>query len=803
MAKSVSAGQGPGRLSSWPIVASGFVAYLGLVFALALGQIELRLPLPWWGVQLAAPALCAALVFLVARPPSAAALIGGTLLMWAAHLLIGVLTEAFVTAFSRPGAFEAAPGFPPPLLPALLCAALLLAPLRERFKASGRARRVTSTPERRPASERRPGSERRPASERRPGSERRIPAMSPASSGRPAGQRPTPAPPIRPADPPPVAPAAPEHPERVVAPPPPAAPEPGAPPASTVSRGAPETKRPSGGDVPVEDPLIGDLLARDTSDEPVLISFARIAQQLPAELCSAPLDRVAGELERPGHLLVPRRLALGQLVQGVVRAPWELVASQFPAHLLQMTSEEVAARLPGGKLVLPIDEIVRQFPTALFMPSGPPPDVRGIESFPEPFQPMAGGVAPGVSPTDTDASQPAPVPEEPLSAAPSGTALQPAEVHGGPVLEVSDRAPTEPMGDVPGAFDERPTGGVPHAIHARAIVDAPDAGDAEASVGEPEASRDSGSGPAPDEPASPAATDPREPAGEVPEVRTGGREAEWAPASDVATRPASLHRDGIAVARRLAAGLAPLGSFEVGVRTVDGMDLFSMSRAGLDEDVARSARLVLPLLSDGRAPWAVDQVTLRGARAAVVLTPLGRLGPGGPVLAAAVRPEGALALLELRSREAAAAYLTGALEDGRGDAVASDDLEEPDLLDVEPSTRVHEVAASSLGALGTVAARALRDAEAGRALYLFLPPGSDARAVGAFADQVARALRGPDAAGLDIQSVVLRSGTRRMIIRLPVAGSGGGDTIVAAGETARPGLAYRQVEQAALALGVL
>jgi len=111
--------------------------------------------------------------------------------------------------------------------------------------------------------------------------------------------------------------------------------------------------------------------------------------------------------------------------------------------------------------------------------------------------------------------------------------------------------------------------------------------------------------------------------------------------------------------------------------------------------------------------------------------------------------------------------------------------------------------AASLGALGTVTASALRDAETDRAIYLFLPPGSDVRALGALASDLAAAMRGVGEEGEAFRIAVLRSGPRRMLVRLPGAVSGQSDTIVAAGETARPGLAYRQIERAALALGAL
>jgi hypothetical protein len=520
-----------------------------------------------------------------------------------------------------------------------------------------------------------------------------------------------------------------------VPPPAPVAPRasagPSDPAATTAASGAPPAPTSAADDPSAGDPLLADLVARDSSDEPVPVSFARIADQLPSGLCSVPLERLVAELERPGQILVPRRLALAQLAKGMVRAPWDLVAGQLPAHLLLMTSQEVAGRLPDGQVLLPIDEIVRQLPPALFIRGGPPADISGIEGFPEPFQPMADAAAPPTSAPDSaeggPVSDPAPAPVA-VTAAPSPMPRTEADAAGGPA-------------SLDGA--------------------APDAAAVEAPAAELDGAR-------------------RE---------TGGRR-----------HPPSPHGAAVAAARVLAAAVAPLGAFEVAVRAADGTELLSMSRAGMEAEVATATAVVLPLLADRRAPWTVDQVTVRARRAVVVLTALGSFGAGGPALAAAVRPGGPLALLELRAREAAAAH-SGDLAPGTGADAAADDGEEPELLDVEASTRVHEVA-SSLGALGTVSAHALRDVEAGRAIYLFLPAGSDARAVGAFADQVATALQGPAAAALDARTVVLRSGPRRMIIGVPAAGSACRDTIVAAGETARPGLAFRQVEQAARTLAL-
>ena len=120
------------------------------------------------------------------------------------------------------------------------------------------------------------------------------------------------------------------------------------------------------------------------------------------------------------------------------------------------------------------------------------------------------------------------------------------------------------------------------------------------------------------------------------------------------------------------------------------------------------------------------------------------------------------------------------------------------MLDVEPSTRTREVA-SSFGALGTVTASSLRDPETDRALYLFLPPGSDVRAVGALAHDVSGVMRQAAEAGVMFRTAVLRSGDTAP--RHPAL-AGTRTSIVVARSDVPPGpaLAYRQVEQRRAAL---
>ena len=180
----------------------------------------------------------------------------------------------------------------------------------------------------------------------------------------------------------------------------------------------------------------------------------------------------------------------------------------------------------------------------------------------------------------------------------------------------------------------------------------------------------------------------------------------------------------------------------------------------------------------------------------MVLTPLGPIGQSGSVLVSAIPPGGALALLEILCLRAAA----GCASDVSPRVGPEPAVERQDLLDSEPSTRVHQIAAT-LGAIGPVMAGALRDGEGERDLYLFLPAGTDVRMVGSFAAELDRAMRQAADSGHLFHTAVLRCGKRRLIIRRDDAATERSRIVVAGGEMERPGLAYRQVEAAALILG--
>jgi hypothetical protein len=147
---------------------------------------------------------------------------------------------------------------------------------------------------------------------------------------------------------------------------------------------------------PVREPGVDELGSpRDTetselSENVVRIPFDRVMGQLPPGAFRVPLGQVGARLREAETLVVPQAVIVPQLGEGVVQIEWELVAEQFPAAVLAVASAEVKERIVNGRLLLPLDEIVRQLPPDVFAASmgRVPLEVSGLESFPEPFKPL-------------------------------------------------------------------------------------------------------------------------------------------------------------------------------------------------------------------------------------------------------------------------------------------------------------------------------------------------------------------------------------------------------------------------------
>jgi hypothetical protein len=796
-------------LFAWVMVAGGLIVYVGLVFAFRSAWFRLDAALPWWVAQPLPPLVYGLLtVFCVSRP-SGKRWLGLTLSLWAVHATVGVLTQ-LVTDSSRV--------FPPPVFPVMLWVLLFLFPLRDAFGRSSRA-----------GSDRlRPGA-RRSAHVR--GARRDAARLTAEDVPAVATDGPNPAD----ADQEPVHPEpsllAPETHVGRAEPPCPAAPEP-----SPMQR------------------ALDDVRGQRTTADMLRVSFSRIADQLPINCFTVPPERVAGRLLEAGYLLVPQGLVLAQLGEGLVRAGWEDVSKQFPSSLLAMTAAEIRQRLPEGQLVLPLDELVPQLPRELFVVGSPPMDLDGIESFPAPFQPivMAGDIEhPSLddSPSIAEASPAAEVsvaPALPKDQSETGAEAFPVLALTNidlatPSLESSEEEQLE-LGEgvepswVPAALDlgtpslepsERTLEGrvEPSWVPAALDLGTPslEAREEAAEVGErvePEAwapvALDLGT----------PSLEAREEAAEVGErvepeawaspamehestvvesVEPGVGEPQW-PETPAPTMPAiaepvagfapaavnMMTDDEMAAALEITALLAPVGALNVAVDSMDDVSLFFVSSPEIStQRVAAATRSMLPFLTDSRVPWRLDRLTLRGPDLALVLTPL---HPGGAVLVAALPPKRSLAMLEILCGRAAARHGGPAGQPTEW----SDAADEPELLEIEPSTRIRGIA-RSLFAVGPVTASVLHDLETEWPLYCFLPAGSDARTIGALACDISRAMRRAADSGMTLHTAVLGSEKRRLMIHIGETRSGVG-ILVAAGETDRPGLAYRQVVAAASAL---
>ena len=537
------------------------------------------------------------------------------------------------------------------------------------------------------------------------------------------------------------------------------------------------------------DPVAMEPPAGPEIDGPtVRISWSRVATELPVEAFHVPLDQVAERLRQPGALLIPQSVVLPQLAEGLIHVGWDVVARQFPREAMAVSDAEMAARLPNG-IRLPLDEIVRQVPLDLFMASGPAADVRGLEYFPAPFQPLLSDPAPE-APVES-AADPVPfippVPEPVVAEEPREDVLEPVPA---PALS----AEADPIVAEDTMVDPVPAPA--HAIPVAPMVelDLPLDLDTPAVIDEPEPVVA-----APSPVVAPGYEPPVPPKFSWPKPAPAQGAAAWtdpAPSVPIPT-PLVPGPSEAAEARRLVALLAPIASFDVSVQAVEGVTVFAMASPTVAHETAVAvAGLALPLFTDRRPPWPVDQITLRGPETAVVLTPLGGPGDRGPVLAAAAPRGGALALLEILCRRAAGDRAAGRPTSPAHDVMAGGG---PSLAPAAVPSRAAALT-RGLNAFGDVSASVLRDSESEAVLYFFLPAGDDVPAVGAFAQDLHAVMRKAAGSGAVFRTAILRSGDTLLVIQPEEIGHGRSIVIVAGGSVTRPGLAYRQVERAAATL---
>jgi hypothetical protein len=248
-----------------------------------------------------------------------------------------------------------------------------------------------------------------------------------------------------------------------------------------------------------------------------------------------------------------------------------------------------------------------------------------------------------------------------------------------------------------------------------------------------------------------------------------------------------------ALARTLALGLTSLGAFDWQTRRVGGRPLVcfvppALAREAIDELAARAAPLLERL-----AGWEVEQITVRTTRVACVLTPL----DGHGCLAVAARRNGPVAMLELQS--ARAGRTPGVVPAIPAPSVALTPVTTAPVSGGNGYRRLGE-AARALAAFGPVAFSVAEAEGAAPSVYVF--SGRDDSLLAGVARAVHEALvagHDQDALGR-LESVELRRGRERAVVR-PLRGQAGGPAMLAAaGEVALAGRAHRAVARAAALL---
>jgi hypothetical protein len=497
--------------------------------------------------------------------------------------------------------------------------------------------------------------------------------------------------------------------------------------------------------------------ALDWTEPMIRVPFVRIADQLPVEMFLRGREGLKDTL-RPGvSLLVPRKLLLPHLGEGLAPVKWEVVADQFPLDELAVTHEEIAERLPDGSLLLPLDEVVPQIPPGLLALSTPPPDVREIEEFPVPFQPH-------------DPGSPEPVAAETSSAPglvltaveePTERVTADREETSDPVVE--DAAEVEEPDEITSADtdDERQP---ELAFEAAGRSDSPEYSTTPEPLMEHEP-----------------------PAYEAP--------ATLEPATDNASEAGRS-----AQTRRIAALLSPLlNGLEIGRRDGAGTALVTVVAPTLSEDdVVRTAVRVVPFLTDARLREPVIQATVTAVGATVVLTPFGASDTGA-LLVTAMASRASLAWLERLSRTAAREAEMESVNGAHSRPDRGSEAESELRVAAVPAT-VRELA-GSLTSFGPVAPTLLRDRAGELSACLFLPSSLDALPLARFARDLHAELDGAEIGR--VASVILKLGAHRVILRLMASATGHVTMLVGGGRIDRPGLARIELDRAAMQLPAL
>jgi hypothetical protein len=498
----------------------------------------------------------------------------------------------------------------------------------------------------------------------------------------------------------------------------------------------------------------------DDGEAMVRVPFSRIADQLPVEMFARGREGLNATL-RPGvSLLVPRRLILPHLGEGLAPVEWKAIADQFPWDELALSHDEIARRLPRGSLLLPLDEVVPQIPPQLLTLSTPPIDVYGIEEFPPPFQPHV------------------PPPSEPAADEPEARSAPPASESTASVSRPREEPAPREEPETP------PEPELELVAEAEALLAEPDP------VDEAEPIVDL-------EPVDEAA-DVTEPEPEVLVEPMALEESE--PGASDGEPPVTVERVRTAEAGRIAALLAPMmNGLEIAERVESGTPLVTVVAPPVSEDaVVRTTARLVPYLTDTRLSEPATQATLTTADAAVVVTPIGSNGDGA-ILVAALASRASLAWLERLSRSAAGDGRGGGSH-GKAAGRGGESGSATGLRATSVPSSVSELA-DAMTAFGPVSPTVLRDPGGSLRACLFLPRSLEALPLAEYAHDLYGALDGTELG--EVFSVVLRVGAYCLLLRAMDGASSGGTVLVGGGPTDRLGLARIELDRAATRLGAL
>jgi len=530
----------------------------------------------------------------------------------------------------------------------------------------------------------------------------------------------------------------------VAAPAPPPAPVIAAPAAPA----APPAPKPAAPKPAAPKPAAPKPAAPATPEEPMLrIAFERLAAQLPPDVFVLPPQRLGESLREPHTLVVPQRLVVPQLREGAIEIPWTLIEDQFAELALAMPRAEVRKRYADWVLLLPLDEVLEQIPADLIRVAAPAADLSDIGNFPAPFKP-------GPPMPDAELEEP------PVVLAHDFTTPSPRAAASAAV------APSAPPMPPPAAIVQPPS--APPASRP-AVAPPPSA---------PPASR----------PVAPPPSVPRE--SRAPAAPPVSAAPVTAPAVSASAEPRGGRRDEqlSVLARALAVALAPAGALECEARRIGGRPLVTFAAPALEREAIDALAARGLTLLDRLAPWAVEQVTVRTSRLACVLAPL----PSGGAVVAGVRRGTPIALLEILTARA-----RGGAARGTGSVAV------PPAVTITPVTDGNRRVGEAARALGVFGALVPTEAPADRGapgVYVFAGR-ADAGLAGAARAVHEGLVSGHDESALGrLDSVTLRQGRERVIVRPLRMAAGAAALLAAAGEITLTGRAQRAAARAATLL---